>query len=635
VRRGIAIRNSIYARKQATATPPVIEEPVTESNKHVVEAQVHRADTLDSDIESRGTKRAAESSIETLDSSDTSGEVTSGETLDPDSPSYSPLSSMEAENNAMEIQADGESVEMMDFNPVQKMGGGKSGSGTGGGGTSGGGGGLIWLTRALPMLGSYDLFPSTVSKKFRYTVCGFNPFQIGQQFAPGYKTTPTVGSNWDGYCYPVLDLSPDYAINYFDPAQCHHLNQLMVDGWEIQIKGVEVLIDSKGTTTPLLYSSTTMTSIPQNGTLNIGAYVMKGVDRMIKQSPSQVVLKTDDKGVGIIQSSESLTREKRAGNLMQTNYGSEYAPGTGVMNKNIELGADSVFRRPSVYMSELITFAQPLLDAGKNKPWSTTNQNLKPSTTQASNANWMTSRTNWQNHVSVFDAVKSGGMTIGYYNHQLQNCYLSKQDDQERFKRAQIAPAGYVANGVPFVNNSLSGIGSYAIGTNAASSDITANNQATFTAANMVGSATIEQESVAIQTFYENKYRTPCGGFNIPKKIPSFHIGLEPVTTAPGLTGNPDNQTQYVEMEIYVTYTAHVEVRRRHNFGNVPTFAGYTTKANLFAPLDANSKNAYLPKIGKAPNYLQLQKLAGTTIPMPFNAEGIPISIADAGTLPK
>ena len=73
------------------------------------------------------------------------------------------------------------------------------------------------------------------------------------------------------------------------------------------------------------------------------------------------------------------------------------------------------------------------------------------------------------------------------------------------------------------------------------------------------------------QILTDNNYANSAFNYKINEKIPTMHVGLEPVLAAPGVETSP---TQYCEMEIYVDYNIKMKVTRKHNF-EVPTWAGF------------------------------------------------------------
>ena len=220
-----------------------------------------------------------------------------------------------------------------------------------------------------------------------------------------------------------------------------------------------------------------------------------------------------------------------------------------------QLGADSVFRRPGYYLGELITTTK-----ADGSDLSFTSPKLTDF-----NANLFNGRYAWKQHVSIFDAVLSGGEVIGTYAHKFKNCQLSRQDDLDRYYNAQFPPGGYVQSGVPFINQGYDGVGNYALGTRAIDEK-----SVNVNVASVLSPSVTRSQKLLNQVLTDNNYANSNSNYKINEKIPSMHVGLEPVLAAPGVAISP---TQYCEMEIYVDYNINMKVSRKHNF-KVPTWAG-------------------------------------------------------------
>ena len=141
---------------------------------------------------------------------------------------------------------------------------------------------------------------------------------------------------------------------------------------------------------------------------------MTGVDRLIKQHPIKVTLNSVPASaeVGKVDAIAFDNIDKKTLDLLALNYGKVYETSVNMNTLKDQIGADSVFRRPGYYLGEIITTTK-----ADGTDLSTTSPKLTDY-----NAKYFNGRYAWKQHVSVFDAVLSGGEVIGTYSHKFKNC---------------------------------------------------------------------------------------------------------------------------------------------------------------------------------------------------------------------
>ena len=480
---------------------------------------------------------------------------------------HSRLSGANLDSTAM--SENNESAMDLGESGLADMSGAAGGKGGGGGGsnTRGSGTGLIMLSLARPIPSIANFWPDTVGKKMHYVVCGFNPFQSGTK-----KLNAANSTFLDAYVWPAMDLNVDCIINYLNPSEIIHLEKLILEGYTVSVDSISVVVTSKGTRTP--YYANMGASAPQNGTLMIGGYCMTGVDRLIKQHPIKVSITSEPNSaeVGKVSDIKFDNIEKRTQDLLALNYGKVYEESVNMAILKNQIGADSVFRRPGYYLGELITTQK-----ADGSALSLTSPKLSDF-----NAKYFNGRYAWKQHVSVFDAVLSGGEVIGSYSHKFKNCQLSRQEDLDRYYNAQFPAGGYVQNGVPFITHGYDGVSNYAIGTTA-----TGEKSVNVNVASILSPSNARSQKLLNQILTDNNYANTSSNYKINEKIPAMHVGLEPVLAAPGVEISP---TQYCEMEIYVDYNIKMKVTRKHNF-KVPTWAGLIDIEKVVATKKVISNN--------------------------------------------